>query len=307
MNDAPDYAAVTEAQQKVWSEGDFAMVAGLVNFGAENLAEALDIVAGERCLDVACGSGNLALAMARRAWGNTVGADFVPALLERGRERAAAERLEVEFVEADAQDLPFEDASFDVAASIFGAMFAPDQERTAAELLRVVKPGGRIGMANWTPDGGVGALFMTIAKHTGGPPPGVMPPALWGVEERIRELFGDGVSSLSLERAQITPGIPLGRPLPRLLPRLLRADQARLRESRAGGRGGPDRRPARLSRRVQHRGRPRAGGRAGIHAAGRDPGLSAAQLFGATTRSAAPISSTVKKTRPATGPPCPRA
>ena len=102
-------------------------------------------------LDVACGSGNGAIAAARRAWGNTVGADYVPALLERGRERAAAERLEIEFVEADAQDLPFEDASFDVAMSIFGAMFAPDQEKTAAELLRVVKPGGRIGMANWTP------------------------------------------------------------------------------------------------------------------------------------------------------------
>jgi ubiquinone/menaquinone biosynthesis C-methylase UbiE len=200
MSDSPDLAAVTQIQQKVWSDGDFAMVANLVYYSSENLAEALDIVPGERCLDVACGSGNLAIAMARRAWGNTVGADFVPALLERGRERAAAERLEIEFVEADAQDLPFEDASFDVVASIYGAMFAPDQERTAAELLRVTKPGGRIGMANWTPDGGVGAMFMTIAKHTGGPPPGVMPPPLWGVEERVRELFGDGVTELRFER-----------------------------------------------------------------------------------------------------------
>ncbi len=199
MNDAPDYAAVTEIQQKVWSEGDFAMVAGLVNFGAENLTEALDIVAGERCLDVACGSGNLALAMARRAWGNTVGADFVPALLERGRERAAAERLEIEFVEADAQELPFEDASFDVAASIYGAMFAPDQERTAAELLRVVKPGGRIGMGNWTPDGGVGQMFAAIAKHAP-PPPGLSSPLLWGTEDRLRRLFGDGISDLRIER-----------------------------------------------------------------------------------------------------------
>ena len=156
MTDSPDLGAVTQTQQQTWSEGDFAMVASLVVNAAESLAEALEIVPDERVLDVACGSGNGAIAAARRAWGNTVGADFVPALLERGRERAAAERLEVEFVEADAQDLPFEDASFDVAMSIFGAMFAPDQERTAAELLRVVKPGGRIGMANWTPDGGVG-------------------------------------------------------------------------------------------------------------------------------------------------------
>jgi SAM-dependent methyltransferase len=200
MTEPPNLKAVTQVQQQTWSEGDFAMVASLVVNAAETLAEALEIVPDERVLDVACGSGNGAIAAARRAWGNTVGADFVPALLERGRERAAAERLEVEFVEADAQDLPFEDAGFDVAMSIFGAMFAPDQERTAAELLRVVKPGGRIGMANWTPDGGVGTMFMTIAKHVGGPPPGVVPPALWGTEERLRELFGGGVSELRIER-----------------------------------------------------------------------------------------------------------
>jgi SAM-dependent methyltransferase len=200
MPDSPDLRAVTQAQQRTWSEGDFAMVANLVYNSAENLAEALAIVPDERVLDVACGSGNGAIAAARRAWGSTVGADFVPALLERGRERAAAERLEIEFVEADAQDLPFEDASFDVAISIFGAMFAPDQERTAAELLRVVRPGGRIGMANWTPEGGIAQIFQVIVKHTGGPPPGVMPPALWGAEERVRELFGDGVSELRFER-----------------------------------------------------------------------------------------------------------
>jgi SAM-dependent methyltransferase len=200
MTDSPDLKAMTRMQQRTWSEGDFAMVASLVFNVAETLVEALEIVPDERVLDVACGSGNGAIAAARRAWGNTVGADFVPALLERGRERAAAERLEIEFVEADAQELPFADASFDVALSIFGAMFAPDQERTAAELLRVTRPGGRIGMANWTPDGGVGAMFMTIAKHTGGPPPGAMPPALWGTEERLRELFGDGVSELRVER-----------------------------------------------------------------------------------------------------------
>jgi SAM-dependent methyltransferase len=200
MSEPADFSAATQMQQKVWSEGDFAMVASLVFNAAETLTEALEIVPDERVLDIACGSGNGAIAAARRAWGNTVGADFVPALLERGRERAAAERLEIEFVEADAQDLPFEDAGFDVAMSIFGAMFAPDQERTAEELLRVVRPGGRIGMANWTPDGGVGAMFMTVAKHTGGPPPGTLPPVLWGTEERVRELFGDGISALRVQR-----------------------------------------------------------------------------------------------------------
>jgi ubiquinone/menaquinone biosynthesis C-methylase UbiE len=200
MNDStPDLAAVTQVQQQIWSKGDFAMVAGLVYKVSDDLAEALELIPDERVLDVACGSGNGALAAARRTWGGTVGADYVPALLERGRERAAAERLEIEFVEADAQELPFEEASFDVAMSIFGAMFAPDQPRTAAELLRVVRPGGRIGMANWTPDGAIGTMFRTTAKHAP-PPPGIDPPLLWGNEERLRELFGDGIADLRVER-----------------------------------------------------------------------------------------------------------
>jgi SAM-dependent methyltransferase len=200
MNDLPDLAAVTQIQQKIWSEGDFAMVANLVFNASETLAEELKIVPDERVLDVAGGSGNGAIAAARRAWGgNVVGSDYVPALLERGRERAAAERLEIEFVEADAQDLPFEDGSFDVAISIFGAMFAPDQHKTADELLRVVKPGGRIGMANWCPDGSVGTMFQTISKHAP-PPPGIDSPLLWGTEGRLRELFGDGISDLRIER-----------------------------------------------------------------------------------------------------------
>ncbi len=199
MSDAVDLGAVRQAQQKTWSEGDFAMVAGLVEMVAEELVEALDIVPDERVIDIACGSGNGALAAARRAWGNTVGVDFVPALLERGRERATAERLDVEFVEGDAAELPFGDAEFDVAISIFGAMFAPEHEKTAAELLRVCKPGGRIGMANWVPDGGVGKMFMTIAKHAP-PPPGVSSPLLWGTEDHLREVFGDGVSDLRVER-----------------------------------------------------------------------------------------------------------
>lgn len=200
MTAGPDFAAATAAQQRTWSEGDFSMVASLVVNVAETLVEALRILPDERVLDVACGSGNGAIAAARRAWGNTVGCDFVPALLERARERAAVERLEVEFVEANAQALPFEDASFDVAMSIFGAMFAPDQEKAAAELLRVVKPGGRIGMANWTPDGSLSDFFAILVKHTGGPPPGAKPPVLWGSEERVRELFGDGIVDLRAER-----------------------------------------------------------------------------------------------------------
>ncbi len=199
MNDAPDLGAVTQVQQQIWSKGDFAMVASLVFNASETLAEALEIVPDERVLDVACGSGNGAISAARRAWGNTVGADYVPALLERGRERAAAERLDVEFVEADAQDLPFEDAGFDVTMSIYGAMFAPDQPKTAAELLRVTKPGGRIGMANWTPAGAVGTMFQTLTRHAP-PPPGVESPLLWGTEDRLRDLFGDGISDLRVER-----------------------------------------------------------------------------------------------------------
>ena len=199
MSDAVDLEAVKQVQQKTWSEGDFAMVAGLIMKVAEDLVEALEIVPGERVLDVACGSGNGAIAAERRSWGNVVGADFVPALLERGRERAAAEKLDIEFVEADAEQLPFGDGEFDVVMSIFGAMFAPDHERCARELLRVCKPGGRIGMANWVPDSGVGQMFMTVAKHAP-PPPGVKPPLLWGTEEHLRDCFGDGITEMRIER-----------------------------------------------------------------------------------------------------------
>jgi ubiquinone/menaquinone biosynthesis C-methylase UbiE len=199
VSDAPDLKAVTQVQQGIWSKGDFAMVAALVYPVAEGLADALEIVPDEQVLDVACGSGNGAIAAARRSWCGVVGADYVPALLERGRERAAAERLGVEFIEADAQSLPFDDANFDVTMSIFGAMFAPDQPQTAAELLRVTKPGGRIGMANWTPVGAVGTMFQTIAKHAPAPP-GVESPLRWGTEDRVRELFGDGVTDVRFEQ-----------------------------------------------------------------------------------------------------------
>jgi SAM-dependent methyltransferase len=194
----PDLAAVTRVQQQVWAKGDFAHVAPIVQVVADRLVETIDVLPDERVLDVACGSGNAALAAAR-AFASVTGVDFVPALLERGRIRAAAEFLEVEFVEGDAQELPFEDGSFDVVVSTFGAMFAPDQERTASELLRVARPGGRIGMANWVPDGFVGEVFAATAKYVPSPP-GLTPPTAWGTEARLRELFGDRVSDLRVER-----------------------------------------------------------------------------------------------------------
>ncbi len=199
MSDAVDMQALREAGQKTWSEGDFAVVAAIVMMVSEDLVEALEVIPGERVLDVATGSGNAAIAAARRTWGNVVGADFVPALLKRARERAIAERLEIEFVEGDAAELPFGNGEFDVVASVFGAMFAPDQQQAANELLRVCKPGGRIGMANWVPDGPVSQLFGIVAKHVP-PPPGFTPPVLWGVENHVRELFGDGVTDLRFER-----------------------------------------------------------------------------------------------------------
>jgi ubiquinone/menaquinone biosynthesis C-methylase UbiE len=199
---AVDLEAVKEVQQKTWSEGDFAVVAQTVSIVGEELCEAVDVLPDERVLDVACGSGNTTIPAARRAWGNTVGLDYVPELLERGRERAAAERLEIEFVEGDAENMPFEGASFDVVVSSFGVMFAPDHQKAADELLRVCKPGGRIGLANWVPDSFVGEMFMTTAKHAP-PPPGVQPPPLWGTEDHLRELFGDQVSNLTVERASV--------------------------------------------------------------------------------------------------------
>jgi len=197
--EAVDLRAVTAVQQKVWSRGDFSLIGNLVVLVSENLAEAANVRAGERVLDVACGSGNTAIAAARRSWVTVTGLDFVPALLERGRERAAAERVDVEYVEGDAQELPFDDGSFDVVLSSFGAMFAPDQQRTADELLRVCRPGGRVAMANWTPEGFVGQLFKTVSGHAP-PPPGIAPPSLWGTEHHLHALFGDRVSELRAER-----------------------------------------------------------------------------------------------------------
>jgi SAM-dependent methyltransferase len=198
----PDLAAVKQRQQQAWSSGDFAVVASRIVLVAELLADTADLRAGWRVLDVATGSGNAALAAARLG-GEVVGVDYVPALLERGRERAAAEGLQVELLEGDAEALPFPDASFDAVTSVFGTMFAPDHERAAAELLRVTRPGGTIALASWTPAGFIGAMFRTIAAHVP-PPPGVPSPMLWGTEPHLRGLFGDGIVSLELTQRTFT-------------------------------------------------------------------------------------------------------
>jgi ubiquinone/menaquinone biosynthesis C-methylase UbiE len=196
--DAVDLEAVKQVQQQIWSEGDFAKIGELAMIVGEELCEAVDIIPGERVLDVACGPGNTAMAAARRSWEKVIGLDYVPGLLARARERAEGERLDISYVEGDAENLPFDDASFDVVVSTFGAMFAPNQQRTASELLRVCASGGRIGMANWAPEGYVGQMFATNTKHAP-PPPGVDPAILWGTEERLRELFGDAISDLRIE------------------------------------------------------------------------------------------------------------
>lgn len=183
----PDYAAIKARQKATWAAGDYSVIGIMLQIVGENLCEAVDLHAGERVLDVAAGNGNATLAAARR-FGRVTSTDFVAALLDRGRARAEAEGAEVEFREADAEALPFADASFDVVLSSFGVMFTPDQETAAREMARVLRPGGRIGLANWTPEGFIGQLFKVIGRHVA-PPAGVRPPSLWGTEARLRELF----------------------------------------------------------------------------------------------------------------------
>jgi ubiquinone/menaquinone biosynthesis C-methylase UbiE len=189
-----DYAAIKARQQKSWSAGDYAVIGATLVVISEDLCEAVDLHAGQAVLDVATGSGNTAIAAARR-FCEVTGIDYVPALLEVGRSRAAAEGLHVTFQEGDAEHLPFADASFDVVLSTAGVMFTPNQEKAASELLRVCCSGGKIGLVNWTPTGFVGDLFRTIGKYVP-PAPGLKPGTLWGTEERLRELFGDGIASL---------------------------------------------------------------------------------------------------------------
>lgn len=183
-----DLSALKGRQQAAWSSGDYAIVGTTLQIVGEMLCEAVDLRSNQRVLDVAAGNGNVTLAAARR-FATVVSTDYVGALLERGRERAAADRLPVTFQEADAEALPFEDASFDVVLSTFGVMFTPNQERAAHEMLRVCRKGGKIGLANWTPDGFIGQLFKTIGKYVP-PAPGAKSPALWGTRGHLKDLFG---------------------------------------------------------------------------------------------------------------------
>lgn len=194
----PDLAEIKNRQRQMWASGDYATFGAPLLIMSELLCEAVDLRPGQRVLDVATGSGNAALAAARR-YGEVTGMDYVPALLERGRERAAAERLAISFEEGDAENIPFPDASFDVVLSAVGVMFAPDQEKAAGELLRVCRSGGSIGLASWTPESFAEQLYVVFGRYLP-PPPGLLPPALWGTEERVRELLGGGIKELRIAR-----------------------------------------------------------------------------------------------------------
>ena len=183
-----DLTAIKSRQQKAWSFGDYAIVGVTLQIVGETLCETVDLRSGQRVLDVAAGNGNATLAAARR-FAEVTSTDYVGSLLERGRERATADRLPVAFREADAEALPFADASFDIVLSTFGVMFTPNQQRAADELIRVCRPGGKVGLTNWTPEGFIGQLFKTIGKHL--PPPfGVQSPSLWGNKSHLDKLFG---------------------------------------------------------------------------------------------------------------------
>lgn len=189
---------IKEKQQKTWASGNYAVIGNQLVIMGERLVEAVDLRPGDGVIDVATGTGNAAISAARR-YADVTGVDYVPGLVEQARVRAEAEGMKIAFGVGDAEDLPYPDASFDVVLSTVGVMFAPDQERTAGELLRVCKPQGKIGLANWTPDGFIGQLFKTVGRFVP-PPAGVKPPPSWGTEERLRVLFGEGVSSLHATR-----------------------------------------------------------------------------------------------------------
>jgi ubiquinone/menaquinone biosynthesis C-methylase UbiE len=198
----PDLAAIKARQQVVWSTGDYAAIGTTLQIVGENLCEALDLRAGSRVLDVAAGNGNATLAAARR-FCEVVSTDYVAAWLASGRARADAEGLSVRFQEADAEDLPFADASFDVVLSTFGVMFTPAQERAAAELARVCRPGGRIGLANWTPEGFIGQLFKIIGGYAP-PAAGLQSPLLWGTRARLDALFGRSAKTIQAQPRHFT-------------------------------------------------------------------------------------------------------
>jgi ubiquinone/menaquinone biosynthesis C-methylase UbiE len=197
-NTTPDLAAIKQRQQATWASGDFAVIGTTLQIVGELLAEAADIRADEQVLDVAAGNGNATLAAARR-FAQVTSTDYVPALLDKGKERARAEGLSVQFQVADAENLPFADSSFDAVLSTFGVMFSPDHLSSAREMLRVLRAGGRIGMANWTPEGFIGRLFKVIGAHLP-PPSGLTPPALWGTHAHLDKLFGVHAAQIQCER-----------------------------------------------------------------------------------------------------------
>jgi ubiquinone/menaquinone biosynthesis C-methylase UbiE len=199
---APNYAAIKTKQKATWGSGDYGRVGVTLQITGEALCEALDIRSGQTVLDVAAGNGNASLAVARR-FCKVVSTDYVPALLEQSRIRAAAEKLAIDYREADAEDLPFDDATFDNVVSTFGVMFAPNQGQVAAELIRVCKKGGKIGLANWTPDGFVGHVFKSVGRHVS-PPPGVSAPTAWGTEAFLDKHFGGHVSKIEATPRQFT-------------------------------------------------------------------------------------------------------
>jgi ubiquinone/menaquinone biosynthesis C-methylase UbiE len=194
----PDFAAIKVRQQATWASGDFAVIGVTIQMVGESLVEAVNLQAGERVLDVAAGNGNATLAAARH-FADVTSTDYVPALLDKGRARAQAEGLAVQFQVADVEALPFDDRSFDVVLSTYGVMFAPDHQQSSREMLRVLRSGGRIGMANWTPEGFIGRLFKLIGAHVA-PPAGVKSPALWGTEPHLVELFGAQAADIQCER-----------------------------------------------------------------------------------------------------------
>lgn len=193
-----DLTALKARQQTAWASGDYAVVGTTLQIVGEQLAEACDLLCDERVLDVAAGNGNATLAAARRGC-QVTSTDYVASLLESGKARAKAEHLEVNFQTADAEALPFKDASFDAVLSTFGVMFAPDHAKAAAEMARVCRPGGRIGLANWTPEGFVGQMFKTLGRHLP-PPAGAQPPSLWGVKAHLEKLFGESAKGMTITR-----------------------------------------------------------------------------------------------------------
>jgi ubiquinone/menaquinone biosynthesis C-methylase UbiE len=197
QTDVVDYDAIKQRQRSAWETGDYPRVGNTLQIIAEQLVESAGVRAGQRVLDVACGQGNAALAAARR-FADSTGIDYVTDLLAQGRARADAEHLDVEFTEADAEALPFPEASFDAVLSTVGVMFAPDQQRAADELARVTRPGGTVALASWTPASLVGDLFRVIGRYAP-PPAGVRPPMQWGDPDRLGELFGDSVEWRSLQ------------------------------------------------------------------------------------------------------------